>query len=221
VGAVLVSELVSALWFEDVGFLNEALLDTPVGRFSIRQMVLFLFFGLLGYLSSLVFADLVLKLCVGVGVFLVGAAIFSRKVKTVPPEVHLLYVVRQFLLVKPKRSNKKGKLSAENVPRSLLLSGSLGVPVKVVGVLKDLVTGKILSGQNFKVSINNTVHSGGVTDEDGCFCTYFVPDRFGVFQIEIQPEDAQEPVQQIVVKVNPKSEEKTNENETKNSQTPT
>ena len=85
------SELVQALWFEDVGFLNEALLDTLVGRFSIRQMCLFLVFGLLGWLSSLVFADLVLKLVVGVGVFLVGAAIFSRKVKTVPPEVHLFF----------------------------------------------------------------------------------------------------------------------------------
>jgi hypothetical protein len=96
----------------------------------------------------------------------------------------------------------------------------LGVPVKVVGVLKDLVTGKILSGQNFKVSINNTVHSSGVSDDDGCFCTYFVPDRFGVFQIEIQPEDAEESTQQIMVKVNPKSEEKQSD-ETKNSQTPT
>jgi len=216
-----VSELVQALWFEDVGFLNEQLLDTPVGRFSIRQMVLFLFFGLFGWLLSLIFSDLVLKLVVGVSAFLVGATIFSRKVKTVPPEVHLLCVMRQFLLVKPKRYQQKGNHSEENVSGSLLLSGSLGVPVKVVGVLKDLVTGKILSGQNFKVSINNTVHSRGVTDGEGCFCTYFVPDRFGVFQIEIQPEDAQEPAQQIMVKVNPKSEEKQNENETKNSQTPT
>jgi len=71
VGAFLVSELVLALWFEDVGFLNESLLDTPVGRFSIRQMVFFLFFGLIGWLLSLVFVDLVLKLVVGVGVFLV------------------------------------------------------------------------------------------------------------------------------------------------------
>ena len=218
-GVVLVSELVSALWFEDVGFLNEALLDTPVGRFSIRQMCLFLFFGLLGWLLSLVFADLVLKLVVGVGVFLVGATIFSRKIKTVPPEVHLLCVVRQFLLVKPKRSQQRGKPSGQNASWSLLLSASLGVPLKVVGVLKDLATGNILCGKNFKVSINNTTHSRGVTDEEGCFCTYFVPDRFGVFQIEIQPEDASESTQQIMVNVNPKSEEKQSD-ETNNSQIP-
>jgi hypothetical protein len=203
-----VSELVQALWFEDTSFLNEQLLDTPVGRFSIHQMVLFLFFGLLGWLLSLVFADLVLKIVVGGGVFLVGAALFSRKVKTVSPEVHLLYLARQVLLVKPKHSKQSGDSSGENMcSRSLLLSGSLGVPVKVVGVLKDLATGKILSGKNFKVSINNAVHSRGATDEEGCFCAYFVPDRFGVFQIEIQPEDSAEPVQQIMVNVNPKSDE--------------
>ena len=196
VGVVLVSELVQALWFEDVGFLNEQLLDTPVGRFSIRQMCLFL-----------VFVDLVLKVVVGGGVFLVGAALFSRKVRTIAPELHLLYVARQFLLVKLKGSKQEGNLSEEKSSMSLLLSGSLGVPVKVVGVLKSLTTGEILSGKNFKVSINNTVHSKGATDVDGCFCVYFVPDRFGVFQVEIQPEDSSEHVQRIMVNVNPKSDE--------------
>ena len=214
------SELVSALWFEDVGFLNEQLLDTPVGRFSIRQMALFLFFGLLGWLASLVFADLISKITVGGCIFLMGAAIFSRKVKTVPPEIHLISVVRQFLVIKPKPSKQRNNSSVD-VSKSLLLSASLGVPVKIVGVLKDLATGKILSSKNFKVNINNTVHSKGATDEEGYFCTYFVPDRFGVFQIEIQPEDVQESIQQIMVNVNPKSEEKTNENEPNNSQTPT
>jgi hypothetical protein len=223
-GVVLVSELVSALWFEDVGFLNEQMLDTPVGRFSIRQMALFLLFGLLGWLLSLVFVDLVAKLVVGGCVFLLGAAIFSRKVKTIPPEMHLLCVLRQFLVLKLKQSKQSAHSSSlvELSSKSLLVSGSLGVPVKVVGVLKDLVTGKILGGKSFKVNINNTVHLSGVSDEEGCFCTYFVPDRFGVFQIEIQPEDAPETTQQITVNVNPKSEEKTNEiNETKNNQTPT
>jgi hypothetical protein len=219
-GSVFMSELVQTLWFEDVGFLNEQLLDTPAGRFSIRQIGLFLVFGLLGWLLSLIFSELGLKLAVGVGVFLVGATVFSRKVKAVSPEVHLLYVVKQLLLTKPKRSQQKSKPSGENESRSLLLSASLGAPVKIVGVLKDWATGKILSGKNFKVSINNTIHSRGASDEEGYFCTYFVPDRFGVFQIEIQPEDASDSTQQIMVNVNPKSEEKQSD-ETNNSQTPT
>jgi len=91
-GVVLVSELVSALWFEDVSFLNEQLLDTPIGRFSIRQMILLLFFGLLAWLLSLVFVDLVLKVVMAGFMFSIGAAFFMRKVKTVAPERHLFYV---------------------------------------------------------------------------------------------------------------------------------
>jgi hypothetical protein len=187
-------------------------------------MALFLLFGLLGWLFSLVFADLVAKIVVGGCVFLVGVAVFSRKVKTVPPEVHLLYVARQFLVLKPKqRGNSSSSSVEEGFSRSLLLSGSLGVPVKIVGVLKDLTTGKIFGDKPFKVNINNTIHSKGTTDEDGYFCTYFVPDRFGVFQIEIQPEDTEEASQKITVNVNPKSEEKTDEiknDEAKISQVP-
>ncbi|MDR2720453.1 MAG: hypothetical protein LBC03_06600 [Nitrososphaerota archaeon] len=74
-------------------------------------------------------------------------------------------------------------------------------------MLKDFATGRILSGKKFRVSINDTVYLCGVSDGEGCFCTYFVPDCFGVFQIEIQPEDAEEPAQHIMVNVNPKSEE--------------
>jgi len=214
-GLVCLSELVQALWFEDVGFLHEQMLDTPVGRFSIRQMGIFLIFGLLAWLLSLVFADLVLKVVVAGAVFFAGAALFTRKIKTVSPEAHLLYMIRRFSMqIKQRRSAVKAKPSVGQVSKSLLLSATLGVPVKVVGVLKDF-NGKILSGKNFKVNINNTAHSKGSTDEEGGFCTYFVPDRSGVFQLDIQPEGSTESVQQITVNVQPKTEEKENAETTK------
>jgi uncharacterized membrane protein YcfT len=177
-GFCFLSELVVTLWFEDVGFLHEQLLDTPVGRFSIRQMGLFLVFGLLAWLVSLVFADLVLKLVVAGCIFFSGAAIFTRKIKTVSPEVHLLYLVKRFLqTTKQKHSTHvKRKRSVEQVSKVMCLSATLGVPVKVVGVLKDF-SGNVLAGKNFKVNINNTTHSTGATDQDGYFCTYFVPDH--------------------------------------------
>ena len=207
---VCLSELVQALWFETVSFLHEQMLDTPVGRFSIRQMGVFLIFGLLAWLSSLVFADLVLKVVVAGAIFFAGAALFTRKIKTVSPEAHLLYMIRRFSMqIKQKRSAVKTKQSVEQVSKSVLLSATMGTPVKVVGVLKDF-TGKILSGKEFKVNINNTTYSKGSTDEEGYFCTYFVPDRSGVFQLDIQPEDSTDPVQQITVNVQPKTEEKEN-----------
>ena len=199
--------LVQTLWFEDVSFLHEQLLDTPVGRFSIRQMGLFLVFELLAWMGSLVFADVVLKLVVAGCIFFSGAAIFTRKIKTVSPEVHLFYLVKRFLQVtKQKHSTRaKSKRSVEQVSKSMFLSATLGVPVKVVGVLKDF-SGNVLTGKNFKVNINNTPHSTGATDQDGYFCTYFVPDHLGHFEINIQPEDHPEIIQQITLQVNPKTE---------------
>jgi len=211
---VLVSELVSALWFEDVGFLNEQLLDTPVGRFSIRQMGLLLFFGLLAWVMSLVFTDLALKVAVGGLVFFTGAALFTRKVKTVSPERHLFYLLNKYFRgVGQKRSVVSGV--DQSLSEGLLLSAVLGVPVKVGGVLKDL-SGKIYAGKAFKVTINNALHSMGVSDGEGYFCTYFTPDLLGVFQVEIQLEDSVvEVIQRITVHVNSNSEVK--ENAEKNS----
>jgi len=206
------SELVTTLWFENVGFLNEQMLDTPVGRFSIRQMGIFLVFGLLAWIASLAFGDLVLKIVVAGGIFFTGAALFTRKIKTVAPEAHLLYFIKRFLQTTTKQKHSiptKGKQSVEQASKSMLLSATLGAPVKVVGILKDF-SGKILAGKNFKVNVNNTTHSNGTTDQEGYFCTYLTPDHPGLFQIDIQPEDSQETIQQITIQVNP---QKTKEEE--------
>jgi len=214
------SELVTTLWFENVGFLNEQMLDTPVGRFSIRQMGIFLVFGLLAWIASLVFGDLVFKIVVAGGIFFTGAALFTRKIKTVSPEAHLLYFIKRFLqtTTKPKLSlPTKGKPSVEQASKSMLLSATLGAPVKVVGVLKDF-SGKILSGKNFKVNVNNTAHSNGATDQEGYFCTYFTPDHPGRFQIDIQPEDHPDIIQQITIQVNPPQKTNKEEEVTQNAQ---
>jgi hypothetical protein len=212
VGVCCVSELVQTLWFEDTSFLNEQMLDTPVGRFSIRQMGIFLIFGLLSWVTSLAFTDLVLKIVVAGAIFFAGAAIFTRKIKTVSPEAHLLYLVRkQSLQIKQKHPASKGKQPVEQTSKSMLLSATLGATVKVVNVLKD-TTGKILPNKNFKVNINNTPHIKGTTDTEGNFCTYFTPDHLGLFELTIQPEDALDVLQQITIQVNPKTQEEATQN---------
>ncbi len=206
------------LWFEDVGFLNEQMLDTPVGRFSIRQTGIFLAFGLLAWIASLISEDLVFKIVIAGAIFFTGAAIFTRKIKTIPPEVHLLYMIgiRRSLQIKQKsHKTPDSKQPIEQASKSMLLSATLGVPIKVVGVLKDPATGKALSGRNFEVNIEGTAYSKGFTDEEGFFCTYFIPDHFGSFKIEIQPEGFADSTQQIIVKVNPKEVIETAETKTK------
>jgi hypothetical protein len=147
--------------------------------------------------------DAVLKIVVAGAVFFAGAALFTRKIKTVPPETHLLHLTKQ--LTTKTKQNKPVK-NTQPIKPTLQLSAVLGVPVKLVGVLKDF-TGKVLADKGFKVNINSTPYSKGTTDEEGNFCAYFAPDRFGIFQIEIQPENSTEPTQQITVNVNPKNEE--------------
>jgi hypothetical protein len=187
------------LWFENTSFLHEQMLDTPVGRFSIRQMGIFLIFGLLAWFSSLAFADLVPKVVVAGSIFFSGATVFTRKIKTISPEAHLLHLTQQFITqIKQKRSAAKTKPSTEPESKSLVLSATLGEPVRIGGVLKDL-TGKILQDKNFHVIVNDTVHSNGTTDQEGNFCTYFIPEHVGVFQIDIQPQDHQEPTLQIIL----------------------
>ncbi|MDR1992841.1 MAG: hypothetical protein LBQ98_04990 [Nitrososphaerota archaeon] len=87
------SELVQTLWFEDTGFLNEQMLDTPLGRFSIRQMGIFVVFGLLAWGTSFISEDMVIKIIVAGMVFCIGVGGFNRKIKTLSPERHLLYIM--------------------------------------------------------------------------------------------------------------------------------
>jgi hypothetical protein len=145
-------------------------------------MVVFLVFGLLAWGVSLVFVDLVFKIVVAVAVFVSGAAFFARKVKTVSPEAHLFCLFKRFLQVvaqnKFSSTTLNSKLSVEQASRSVLLLATLGVPVKVVGVLKDF-SGNVLAGKSFKVSVNGIAHSGGLSDYEGCFCTSFISDRTG------------------------------------------
>jgi hypothetical protein len=197
------------LWFEDVGFLNEQMLDTPVGRFSIRQTGIFLALGLLAWLASLLSGDLIFKIVAAGAIFFTGAAIFTRKVKTVPPETHLLYIIGVGRPLKAKQKAHKGQGRKEQIEplspsKSMILSATLGVPVKVVGVLKNPTMGKPLSSRSFEMSIDGASHSKGFTDEEGFFCAYFVPDRFGIFKIEVKPEGFAGSTQQITVNVKPK-----------------
>ncbi len=201
------------LWFEEVGFFHEQILDTPIGRFSIRQMIVFLIFGLSAYSISLLLEDLIFKIVVAGSIFFSGAAVFTRKTKTLPPEKHLLYIINNKYAQKKKhkkrkkhRQQKQQQKTATPVAsvKEMRLSATLGVPVKIVGSLKDPASKKVLTNRSFELCVDGTAYSKGFTDQEGFFSAYFVPDRFGIFKLEIKPEDYAKPVLHIVVKVNPK-----------------
>jgi hypothetical protein len=204
------SELIQTLWFEDVGFLHEQMLDTPVGRFSIRQMCLFLIFGLLAWITSLAFDDLVLKIVVAGATFFTGTALFTRKIKTVSPEAHLLWCFKKFLqtLKQKKTPQTKNKQSIKPASKNRLLSTTISIPTKITDTLKDHQE-KTLNNKNFKVNINNTTHSNNTTtNQKSYFCTYPTPNHPNLSQITIQPEDATEAIQQITVNTTSKEKKR-------------
>lgn len=205
------SEPIQALWFEDVSFLNEPMFDTPLGRFSIRQTFIFLLFGLLAYaFFSLTSTMNTTAGAVGAGAtFLLGAAVFTRKVKTVSPEKHLLLILTANHTRKVKRETEnvvrgKERFKPPKRAQNMLLSATLNAPVKVVGVLRDPASGKPLLSRSFEVSVDGAAISKGFTDEEGFFAAYFVPDRYGVFKVEVKPEGYAEGAQQITVQVKPR-----------------
>jgi len=205
-------ELVSALWFEDTSFLHEQILDTPVGRFSVRQMVFFLVFGLLAYIVSLGFGDLVLKVVFGGVVFFVGAAVALWKVRTLPLEVHLFYLFRREFLQPKKTKDKTHHLPVDQPAVEMVLSASLGVPLRITGILKD-TTDNFLPDKTFNININGQVYSKIATDTEGFYSTYIIPNQLGQSQITLTPTDSTEPIQKIMVNVTPVKEEKETEKE--------
>ncbi len=203
------SEPIRTLWFEDVGFMNEPLLDTPVGRFSIRQTIALLVFGLLAWAVSLLFNDLMMKIVAAGAVFFIGVVVFTRRVKTISPERHLLLLLGigrplKKKARKKKKVKKKGRAKPSIPVRTMMVSATLGVPVKVVGVLRDPATGKLLPHRSFDIFVDGQPYSAGATDDNGFFNVFFVPDRYGVFKIEVKPEGFADIAQQITVNVKPK-----------------
>jgi len=200
-----VSKPVRILWFEDVGYLNEPVIDTPAGKFSLRQTVAFLVFGALSYFASLLFRDLMLKLIIGGAIFLFSVVVFTRRVKTVPPERHLLLLLgvgRQKIKSKAKTGRRKEKAAEPSKPsREMAVSGELGSPIKLIGILRDPSSGRLLSGREFEVRVDGEPYLSDVTDEQGFFQIFFVPERFGVFKVEVFPKGYADTVQELRVNV--------------------
>jgi len=201
-----VSETVRTLWFEDVGFLHEPILDTPLGRYSVRQMLILLVFAFFSYATSLLFSDPLMKIVVAGSIFMFGAAMFAmRRIKTISPERHILLLLGVGR-VRPRRvAAVEEKPAEKRAPpvKSVVVSTTLESPVKIVGVLRDPVYKKYLPKKNFDVYIDGRFHYSGVTDEQGFFAVFFVPDRYGPFNVTVKPEGLAE-AQNITVNVKPK-----------------
>lgn len=206
--------IVQTLWFEGVGLLQEPILDTPVGRLALRQTFALLIFALLAYAATLPFTDIIFKVAAGGAVFVLGATIFTRRVKTVTAERCILLAlgVGRLSPKKPRRNveehgriRKYGRIVDAPTPiKAMRLSTELEAPVKIVGLLRDPFTSELLAGRSFEFMVDGVRHSSGVTDEQGFFTVFFAPTRFGVYRVEIKPEGYAGISQKFEIQAEPK-----------------
>jgi hypothetical protein len=187
------------LWFEDIGLVNQPLIDTPFGRLTARQAVGIGFFALLAWLtfSALGFVgDLALRAVPAVLIFAAGAVVFSWRVKTVPPEKILILALglgkKRGKPAKQKAAREKGaEKIAPKAPATVKVTkaqATVGEPFKVVGVLREPSLGTPLANRNFDVIVDGALRYKGTTDEQGGFEVVYIPENVGSVRIEVKPE---------------------------------
>jgi hypothetical protein len=188
--------VIRTLCFEELGVIHQPVLNTPIGKLSMRQMVVLISFAGVSFLLAMIFApdDLIMELMIAAPIAIVGISIFGRKVKTISPERLLIYMFtggRKVKKVKVEPEGEVEKLAAEkplSIPNVVNVSSSLDSPVKLVGVLRDPQTGRNLPLKAYEVFVDGEPVFSGVTDESGFFTIFFTPTRYGVFDVEVKPE---------------------------------
>jgi hypothetical protein len=206
--------IVTALCFEEVGLMSEPILETPIGKFSIRQTIIYLFFAVLAAMVFLALGGVmeVIPLASAAVVFVLGATLFGRKVKTMAPERMLMYLLFS-RKGKPRLKLKKAEVTPEakavkeiaEIPNVVHVASLLDAPVKLVGILRDQQTGDPLPNKAFDVLVNGEHEFSGFTDERGFFTVFFTPASYGLFNLEIKPERSTQ-TQTILVQVVPSRE---------------
>ncbi|HDH44909.1 MAG TPA: hypothetical protein ENG66_05920 [Thermococcus sp.] len=188
--------IIRVLCFEEVGFLNEPILNTPIGKFSIRQMIVILGFAGLAAIAFMSIPDQLFAIVIAGSIFVGGFAIFGRKVKTISPEYTLYLILFKRGLpkpkpVKPRPPTQPGLPIPEkelSKPQNVVhISSFLDSPVRIVGLLRDPQTGEPFVNRPFDVFLGGERIFSGVTDENGFFTIFFMPPSYGSFELEIKP----------------------------------
>lgn len=226
------SDEVPVFWFENIGLFNEPLFDSPVGRFTVRQIVILGFFALIAWIVQGFLQDFTLKIGAVLFVMFFGGYLAFSRIKTVPVEKSIALALgigkpmRKVLKrkAKPKKRKKKkeekveekveetmkidmktGKVIVLAKPsRVVNVSASLDEPVRVATVVRDKVTGEPLANRSFTVYVEDKEHSSGVTDQDGGFVTYITAKRFGRVRVDIFVEGYREPVDSFILNMKPR-----------------
>ena len=187
----------SVLWFDDIKFVNEGILDTPFGRISVRQLVILGVFALPAWLvfASLEGADIFLRALSAALILIFGVIMAAWRVKTVPPE-RTLALMLGIGRRKPGRKAVRRQAQRKRAPevraeppvKTPSIHAVVGEAVKITGILRDPQTGVPLANRQFSVIVDGRLRYRDVCDETGAFEVVFFPEQPGVSRIEVAPD---------------------------------
>lgn len=202
--------VVEALWFEDVGLMQEPIFNFFVVRLSIRQTIYVFLFAGLALFTSMWFADMAVKLLVAAVVFIVGAGTFMRRGKTFSPEWYTLRFGRMLVArLKPHGKRRRAWSQVSEKTRvqrkkQMLATSEIGEPVRIAGTLFSPSSGKRLGNTDYEVYVDGQPYWSGHTEPDGSYAVLFTPPGNGLFSIEIRPAGHAKNVEHIRLQVVPK-----------------
>lgn len=221
---------VPVFWFEDIGLLNEPLLDSPFGRFTVRQVVILGVFGLVAWIVQGFFNDPVFKVGIIVFTMFFGGYLAFSKTKTIPVEKSITLALgigkpklRRFRKRKVKLEEESQKPEAGRIgevvkvntktmkvivlskpSRIIGISTNLDEPIRITTLIRDKVTGEPLANKPFKVYLDGKEHSTGITDQDGGLITYLTAKSYGKVRVDVFVEGYVEPVDSFTLNIKPR-----------------
>lgn len=186
---------------------HEPLMDTPVGKLTLRQIAILVIFGVLAYgvARTQPPSDPMSMVMAGGLTFLPGLFLAFKKVKTISPEAHLAMLLFGFgrgfgprpgTAKRGRRIKGKTLVPVEEsqpiqVPQHVEVEvGAAGgeKPVVISGLLRNPRTGEVMPATPFTVYVDGRRYQDGFTDEHGTFTIYFTPQHLGVHTVELLPE---------------------------------
>lgn len=182
------------LWFDDIRFFNEGMLDTPFGRISFRQLIILSAFALPAWLVfACSAADMAVRVAAAGAIMVAGVVMASWRIKTVPIERSILLALGVGRKMPERRvaggrGKMKKRVAGAPPVKSSRIHAVVGEAVKIVGVLRDPQTGAPLANRQFSVIVDGRLRYRDFSDESGMFEVVYLPEQPGIVRVEVAPE---------------------------------
>lgn len=202
---------VNTLWFETLSPWHQPFIDTPFCQITPRQFVLLSLGALIGYaFFKALSMETSIRIAISSIPFIFAISIAFKKIKTVPPEKYLL-----FLIVKNRKKDEvKEELNRveKGVPeevkrvlnkfappsRAISIKLSPSNTVEITGILRNPKTNAPMLNTLFYASIGGLILSGR-SDEKGSYKIKLRLEAPGSYYMTLAVQGFEVPVDSILI----------------------